>query len=486
MKRRSMVITALLLALSVTSSLAYVLSDGRWRDGVAVVYVGMSGTAPNGRPWKEALISAMQQWNATPFRFVVDERYADPCSGYTRSSTSQGFPAGNGDRRNGIDFRADVCGNEFGAGVLAITLNLGTATNLGFNHIVEADIVFNSAVNWSIYDGPRRSQVDFGRVALHELGHVLGLNHEPAERAIMAPNIGDLDALTTDDIAGATRLYGGSIPCPITRVELNRYIRGTLQTGDCRVQQLYGNGNDTSFVDTYRLDLTQQRTLRLRMASNMLDSVLLITDLQLKPIELFDDTNGSCDVDVQVTLPAGSYLLLANTYVKPEKCAGNTGNYHLQISDSGYPLLGNTVNARSGGTLVNALFSGQARPEGPSQSRTRFAATDRIVVEGRIDADPAHVGQPASLYVLAILSNGGQFMQNAQGQFVPFTGLAGIQAAGRRVLRESETLRVVDGLQGSSSGLAGLGFQVFLGYALDSAPQDIHHGGKAITFSIDR
>jgi hypothetical protein len=472
------------LTLGMPASLAYVLSDGRWRDGTATFHVAMPGTAPNGLAWKDAFVAAMTKWNATPFRFVVDDSYVDPCAGYTRHASGTGFPAGNGNARNSIDFRADLCGNTFGDDVLATTLNLSEGGSLGFDHIVESDIVFNTEFDWSIYNGPRRSRVDFGRVALHELGHTLGLGHELTEAAIMAPKLGDLDGLAADDIAGANRLYGAPTTCPIVALTRNSYVRDALQAGDCRIQQLYGQGDDTSLVDTYRLDLDAPATLRLRMSSVALDSVLLVTNLLLQPVEIFDDSAGSCNVDAQLSLPAGSYLLLANTYVRPEKCAGNTGTYQLQISDSPFPLLGTTGNTRSGGNLATALFSGRARLDSGSEARSSFAATDRITVEGRINPDPAHVGQPGRLFVLAVLSNGLQFMQNAAGQFVTFPGLGRIEPAARVVLQESEALTLVQGLRGSTMGLSGLGFQVFLGYALDSAPTDIHYGTQPIAFSI--
>ena len=485
MTRRMRIMAATLaLALAGPATLAYVLSDSRWRDGTATFHIALPGVAPNGLAWKDAFAAAMEQWNGTPFRFEQINSYIDPCTGYSRSVSGSGFPKGNGDARNSIDFRSDLCGNAFGSEVLAMTLNLGTPGSLGFDHIIESDIIFNSAFDWSVYDGPRRTRVDFGRVALHELGHSLGLGHEMTNSAIMAPKITDLHALTVDDIAGATRLYGAPTTCPIRTLARNSYVRDALQEGDCRIQQLYGTGSDSSFVDTYRLDLDEPTLLRVRMASRFIDSVLLITDLMLKPIEVLDDSSGGCDVDARLSLPAGSYLLLANTYVKPEKCAGNTGTYQLQVSDSPYPLLGNTGNTRIGGSLANALFSGWSRLDGSTEARSSFAATDRITVEGRINPAPAHVGQPARYFVLAVLGNGQQFMQNAAGQFVTFPGLGRIVPAASGVLREAELRTVIQGLRGSTTGLSGQTIQVYLGYALDSAPTDIHYGTQPIAFTI--
>lgn len=472
--------------LGVSGSLAYVLSDGRWRDGKAMMYIGIPGAAPSGVPYREAFEDAMATWNETPFRFLADNTYVDPCSGYSRSSQGKGFPAGGGDGRNSVDFRADVCGNDFDDSTLAITLNLGRNGTLGFDYIAESDVIFNSRFDWSIYDGPRRQRIDFRRVALHELGHVLGLGHETTADAIMAPKIGDLYELTADDIAGATLLYGAPKDCPIRSFTLNTTLRDGLASTDCSIRQLYGFGTDVSLVDSYRIELQQDTTLRLRMTSTSLDSVLLVTDEQLNPVEVFDDSTGSCDVDAQLRLPAGKYLLLANTFEKPEKCGGNSGNYALTVSDSPYPLLGNSGNTRSGGSLSAATFSGWARLDGGTTQRSSFAATDRITVEGRIDADPAHVGRAGRLYVLVVLSNGQQLMMTPGGNVEPFRGLGQIKAMDHRILQARNSLTLVRGLRGSTTGLAGLGFQAYLGYALDSAPQDIHFGTQPIVFDIAR
>lgn len=486
-RRRRLVTWSLLLTLGlgVSGSFAYVLTGGRWFDGRTTIYIGIFGSDPDGAQFSAALQDAIDEWNErTPFRFVADSDYVNPCTGYSPSGTS--FPNGGGDGRNGIDFGSSVCGNAFGPDTLAITLSLGQTGTLGFDYIAESDIIFNTRFDWSVYDGPRRSRVDFRRVALHELGHVLGLNHERTAQAIMADRITDLDALTADDIAGATALYGTPATCPIQAVVLNRLHRDSLATDDCRVQQLYGLGNDTSRVDTYRLDLAEPATLRLRMASTTVDSVLLLTDLQLNGIDVFDGSGDTCDVNEQVTLEAGSYLLLANTYETPEKCGGNTGGYTLTVSDSPYPLLGNTGNTRSGAALSHASFSARARldSDAASVSRSSFSASDRITVEARIDPDPAHVGQSGRLFVLAVLSNGLQFMQLPDGRFVPFPGLGRLQPMAQKVLQARDEMVLVQGLRGAGSGLAGLSFQVYLGYALDTAPLDIHFSAAPLAFSI--
>src|SRR6185436_8234645 len=111
-------------------------------------------------------------------------------------------------------------GTRFGSGVLAITTRWTLDDNPGRR--VEGDIIFNSAITFDSYRGNIRSNGvwDMRRVALHELGHVLGLDH-PDERgqavnALMNSILGNLDSLTPDDIAGAQSLYGAGVTGTVT------------------------------------------------------------------------------------------------------------------------------------------------------------------------------------------------------------------------------------------------------------------------------
>ncbi|KAL5569723.1 hypothetical protein UlMin_026298 [Ulmus minor] len=69
---------------------------------------------------------------------------------------------------------------------------------------------FDAEENWS--ENPRQNQFDLESVAVHEIGHVLGLGHEPSiPDAIMYPGIGSgmtKRNLHADDIQGIRALYG--------------------------------------------------------------------------------------------------------------------------------------------------------------------------------------------------------------------------------------------------------------------------------------
>lgn len=78
-------------------------------------------------------------------------------------------------------------------------------SNPGLSSILGGSVTFSSDLTWSPYGGS--GGVDFYAVALHEIGHILGLGHVNDPTEIMNPVI-STDTLGSGDIAGAQYLYG--------------------------------------------------------------------------------------------------------------------------------------------------------------------------------------------------------------------------------------------------------------------------------------
>ena len=210
---------ALLAAISV-AALAAVTSENvngfallgiRWPSGpvpMTLQLAGGSGLTDGSSSFNASFAAAMASWNESLNR--------------VRFVAVNGAPGGGGafDGTNQVFFDSTYYGSRFGPTEAAITVRWFLTENP--TRQLESDIVFNSAFNWDSYRGRLRTngQQEFRRLALHELGHSLGLDHPDAVgqrvSAIMNSIPADIDALTADDIAGAQSMYGGGVTGNIT------------------------------------------------------------------------------------------------------------------------------------------------------------------------------------------------------------------------------------------------------------------------------
>jgi len=126
------------------------------------------------------------------------------------------LPASAIDANTSVTMATTFYGQSFGSNTLAVTLVTPRTKEL-----IEADVIFNAAYQWDSYRGKMDTAnigFDFHRVALHEFGHVLGLDHpdkaNPPQQvaAIMHSTIGMLDSLQQDDINGAHSIYDSGPP----------------------------------------------------------------------------------------------------------------------------------------------------------------------------------------------------------------------------------------------------------------------------------
>ena len=197
-------LVAALLLLTQVAGHSHV-SSGRWdADDIPVrMHLGNLSTA-----WRNAAIDGLRAWNAAGSRFSFSwsstSRAAVNCERY--------------DGTNSVIWSDRQCSSgrwlAWDDNLLAKT-HLWTLRSTGA--IVDADVMFNNAKRWSIYNGRlRRSRGDtvwdFRRVATHEFGHVLGLDHPDdhgqVRPALMNSETSDIDTLQPDDVNGVRGLYG--------------------------------------------------------------------------------------------------------------------------------------------------------------------------------------------------------------------------------------------------------------------------------------
>ena len=177
-------------------SIAFVLLPASWPAPAATFFVKYD----NGGTFDAAFIQALNEWNGfSNFNFSSDTRkFVDPCNSIAAP-----------DGQNGYGFSTDDCGRGWGEATLAVTW-----TWMSGSTIQDTDINFNENLSWGVHDNPTMSPFDFRRVAVHELGHALGLGHETTNLAIMQP----IYSLTTivpqaDDMNGVIAIYGGAQSC---------------------------------------------------------------------------------------------------------------------------------------------------------------------------------------------------------------------------------------------------------------------------------
>jgi hypothetical protein len=184
---------------------AFAPQGQRWPAGATITMhleLGSSATPLiDGSPdWDAVAEGALASWN--PY-----------LNGVTFRALRDSSEVGSGNRVNTVSFGNDVFGEPFGSGVLAVTQTFYSPRT---NTITETDVVFNRARNWNSYRGNMRSVsgVDLRRVALHEFGHVIGLDHPDDHNqsvvAVMNSHVSNVDGLQADDVNGADAIYGGT------------------------------------------------------------------------------------------------------------------------------------------------------------------------------------------------------------------------------------------------------------------------------------
>jgi hypothetical protein len=178
---------------------AFSLLGPVWSDGRGPIFFG----ALDDSAFENAFVSAANDWeDASDFDFALSADDEPACD---RSLF------GDGALENGAEFAGRDCNGDFlGTDTLAVTM---IESERGA--YVAAGMIFNDALDWTLYDGfwdP--DEPDFRRVALHELGHWLGLDHENGAAAIMQSFASSIDSLQSDDVAGARFLYGPDPPDP--------------------------------------------------------------------------------------------------------------------------------------------------------------------------------------------------------------------------------------------------------------------------------
>ncbi|MCV6623832.1 MAG: matrixin family metalloprotease [Cellvibrionaceae bacterium] len=239
------------IAFSGTSN-AFKLLGPSWENGNVSYDTSFPGATPAGQNWSNAMRQAANKWGdqVDGLNITFTDNGFHACAGYTGAFPEDG-------NQNASGFYTQACDEAFGTDVIAVTLSRSFGS-----FYVESDIVFNSNESWSVYDGTTQSALDFRRVAVHEFGHLIGLDHEESNAAIMAPFIGSIFNPTSDDLNGARDIYSpatgggsgggsGGNPEPELRASLEEPSASQAASGITNIRGWAVGTNPISRVELY-------------------------------------------------------------------------------------------------------------------------------------------------------------------------------------------------------------------------------------------
>ncbi len=222
-------------------------------------YVDLPNVATDGTSFNVGFARAALEWQSqTRITIDVINQYIDPC---TQTTPQQGLLGGL-DGLSSVDITPDICGVDFFGPLAALALPTGfrwptEADPYPIGDINEGDIFYNSAKEWDIYGGPARHEaVDFQRVSVHEIGHVLGLGHSVFTSTVMYESVNDTTTAMPDDLCGIAISYGVPEDCSLLlddSVTLSGKSTDALFTGGASTD--HGLSFEAEFLSTNSIDV---------------------------------------------------------------------------------------------------------------------------------------------------------------------------------------------------------------------------------------
>jgi hypothetical protein len=178
----------------------------------------------------------------------------------------------------------------------------------------------DSRAGWELEKLSSRGKAGFGvpRLLEKEGGSVKVL------RDLIAPEpYAKLAAPSKTAAAGGGAGIAGTpcATCPVAPIDCGGTVSGALVLGDCAL-------GDGSLIDIYRLVLPGPRVVAITHVSQEFDAFLFLVNDICDVLATNDDCSpGDLSSCLTLTLPAGTYFIVANSFA-----AGETGAYDIRVT----------------------------------------------------------------------------------------------------------------------------------------------------------
>ena len=254
MKGWRLFLAGCLLVAAGAAASGYALLGAKWASSPVAMHLELgaaSGLSDGAASWDDAAATALTLWN-----FYLQRLQFTPVIDSLTPADADGI--------NNVFFSSTIYGDSF-SGAVAVTTEWDAPGRPGVRS--EGDVIFNSNLDWDSYRGPlrpaagNRTIYDIRRVALHEFGHVVGLDHpdDHGQRvvAIMNAHVSDIDSLQRDDIRGGQFLYGARAGTYAPARGVFNDPTGKKFTTRSRKQRVFGTsdtvGGEQNFLSNSRI-----------------------------------------------------------------------------------------------------------------------------------------------------------------------------------------------------------------------------------------
>jgi hypothetical protein len=312
-----------------------IMPDGTNLGGVASNLVSTLNSDIGAGNWLQPLEDAFAQWEN-----VANVNFSQV------SDNGSALGAGNYQQGSSVIGDIRIGGLALSPNILALTF-LPPPSNGGSE---SGDIIFNTSQNWNSSSG-----YDLETVALHEIGHDMGLGESSVTNAVMYPYYGGIQqSLASDDIAGAQSIWSARQEDPFVKNYNNLNFANAANLNPYIVtssNQVYLPGlNVASQADTYWFKVTTPANA----SSNFTAQVQSTNLSELSPrVAIF----SAGDVGlVQTIAPSNAYGTTIDATIT--NATPNT-TYYVRVT-------GSNIGASGTGAYALMLNMGsQAIPPGP-------------------------------------------------------------------------------------------------------------------------